>query len=71
MEEAVPVGQDEVRGEMCGYLLDTALAASCLSTVMQGHVRDAFADRIFEPVELQTAIEEARGLVAELTYRQW
>jgi len=52
---------------MSRYLLDSALAASCLPTAMQTHVRAAFTGRVFEPADLQTAIEEARGLVAKLT----
>ena len=58
---------EAVRTEMCRYLLDTALAASRLPAAMQRHVRAGFADRVFELAELQTAIEEARGLVSDLT----
>ena len=57
----------QVRGEMCRYLLDTALAASRLPSAMQEHVRSRFAGQVFEAAELQTAIEEARSLVSELT----
>jgi hypothetical protein len=60
-------GAHQLRGEMCHYLLDTALAASCLPTAMQAHVRAGFADRVFESAELQTAIQEAQGLVSALT----
>ena len=56
-----------VRSEMSRYLLDAALAASCLPTAMQAHVRAGFVDRVFEPAEFQMAIEEARGLFSELT----
>ncbi|MDX9863858.1 MAG: hypothetical protein RBT34_03530, partial [Anaerolineaceae bacterium] len=58
---------EAVRGEMCRYLLDTALAASHLPAAMQRHVRAGFAGRVFESAALQTAIEEARSLVSDLT----
>ncbi len=58
---------EAMRGEMCRYLLDTALSASRLPAAMQRHVRAGFADRVFESGELQTAIEDARGLVSDLT----
>lgn len=51
----------------CGYLLDSGLAASKLPTAMVEHVRAQFADRVFEPAELTTAIEGARKLVSSLT----
>ena len=63
----LPQEAEAVRSEMCRYLLDTALAASRLPAAMQRHMRAGFADRVFESAELQTAIEEARGLVSDLT----
>jgi hypothetical protein len=56
-----------VRTEMCGYLLDTALSASKLPAPSQAAVRKQFAGKVFEPTELQTAIEDARELVSSLT----
>ena len=57
----------KVRAEMCGYLLESALGASKLPAAMQKHVKEQFAGKVFQPAELQTAIEGARGLVSELT----
>lgn len=57
----------KVRAAMCGYLLDSGLAASKLPTAMQEHVRVQFADRVFEPTELTAAIDGARRLVSSLT----
>ncbi len=57
----------QVRVEMCAYLLESAMGASKLPAALQKHVKAQFAGRIFEPVELHKAVEEARGLVSELT----
>lgn len=57
----------QVRAEMCGYLLESALGASKLPPAMQKHVKAQFAGQVFEPAALQAAIEDARGLVSELT----
>ena len=56
-----------VRAQMCAYLLDSGLAASKLPAPMQDHVRQQFTGRLFEPAELQTAIDSARKLVSDLT----
>ena len=57
----------EVRAEMCGHLLDTALAASKLPQAAQKRVREQFSGKVFEPRDLQSAIEDTRSLVSELT----
>ena len=57
----------QMGAEMSQYLLDTALASSHLPVAMQKHVRRQLAGQVFSPAGLQTAIEEARSLVAELT----
>ncbi len=57
----------KVRAEMCGHLLESALAASNLPKPMQESVRRQFSGRIYEPAELNQAIEDARNLVSELT----
>jgi hypothetical protein len=57
----------KVRADMCTYLLDAALSASRLPAPSQVVVRKQFAGKVFENTELQTAIEEARTLVSELT----
>ena len=56
-----------VRAEMCGHLLDTALAASKLPQAAQKRVRAQFTGKVFEPQDLQAAIEDTRSLVSELT----
>lgn len=56
-----------VRAEMCGYLLESGLAAAKLPAAMAAQVRKQFAGRVFEPAELSGAIEDARKLVSELT----
>ncbi len=56
-----------VRAQMCGYLLDSALAAARLPAPAAERVRKQFAGKVFEPGELNSAIEDARRLVSELT----
>jgi len=56
-----------VRAQMCGYLLDAGLSASMLPGPMIEHVRALFTGKIFEPAELNTAIDNARKLVSSLT----
>ncbi len=56
-----------LRVQMCGYLLDSGLAASRLPAAAQEHVRKRFAGVAFEPKDLTTAIDEQRALVAALT----
>ena len=56
-----------VRVGMCAYLLESGLAASSLPPAMREHVRKQFDGEVFTPAELDTAIEDARGLVSELS----
>jgi hypothetical protein len=56
-----------VRMQMCGYLLDSGLAAAKLPAPVVERVRKQFAGKVFEPTELTEAIEDARKLTAELT----
>jgi hypothetical protein len=56
-----------VRLQMCGYLLESGLAAARLPAAMTEHVRSQFAGKLFEPAELTTAIDQARKLVSDLT----
>ncbi|MDY6874263.1 MAG: hypothetical protein SVR81_09910, partial [Chloroflexota bacterium] len=56
-----------VRQQMCRYLLDSALDAAKLPKPATARVRQRFADKVFDPADLDQAIEDARGLVSELT----
>lgn len=56
-----------VREQMCRYLLESGLASSRLPTAMIEHLRAQFEGRVFEPAELEEAVEKARKLVSELT----
>ena len=56
-----------VRAQMCGYLLDAGLSASMLPAPMVDHVRSLFTGRVFEPAELNAALDNARTLVSSLT----
>ena len=67
-ETAAPVQQAQaVQQQMCACLLDSALAASRLPAPAVERVRRQFANRVFNPADLQTAIEDTRALVSELT----
>jgi hypothetical protein len=70
-EQAALAAQAEqtraLRAQMCGYLLDSGLAASKLPAAMQAHVRQQFAGKVFDPPELAGAIDTARKLVSDLT----
>jgi hypothetical protein len=57
----------KMRVDMCGYLLESALSASKLPSPSQAIVRKQFSGKTFETSELQTAIDDARSLVSELT----
>ena len=57
----------QVRLQMCGYLLESALNASKLPGPMQENLRTRFADRVFDATELTAAIDEGRKLVSDLT----
>ena len=56
-----------IRVQMCEYLLASGLAASKLPGPAAEQVRRQFAGKVFEPAELQTAIDDARKLVSDLT----
>jgi len=56
-----------VRAQMCEYLLDSALAAAGLPGPAAERVRKQFAGVVFEPPQLQEAIDDARKFVSELT----
>lgn len=56
-----------VRLQMCGHLLETAIASSKLPAAAASRVRGQFKDKVFEIEELNQAIEDTRQLVADLT----
>jgi len=56
----------EVRTSMCGYLLESGLAAAKLPQAMAEHVRKQFQGKVFDAQELDGAITSARSLVGEL-----
>jgi hypothetical protein len=56
-----------VRAQMCGYLLDSGLAAAKLPAAVESRIRKQYAGQVFEPAELVQAIDDARALVSELT----
>ncbi len=53
--------------DLYGSLLDARLAASSLPSIACDQIRLQFSGRIFEPAELDSAVESARRLVAGLT----
>lgn len=57
----------QVRAQMCGYLLESALNASKLPAPVAQRVRTQFANKVFEVTELDAAINDARNLVSEMT----
>ncbi len=57
----------DVRVQMCGYLLDSALAAARLPKPVTDRVRKQFDGQVFEGDQLKQAIEDARQMVTELT----
>lgn len=57
----------QTHAAMCSYLLESGLAASRLPAPMQEQVRKQFSGKVFTAAELQTAIEDARQLVSDLT----
>ena len=64
---AEPGAEQALRQQMCAYLLDTALTAAHLPVPAAERVRKQFGGRIFDPAELNSAIEDSRALVSELT----
>jgi hypothetical protein len=53
--------------EQCKYLLTSALAASRLPEVTQSRLRKTYEGTVFQPAQLQLAIDEAKKEVSELT----
>lgn len=60
----------QVRAQMCGYLLESGLAASKLPAPMQEQLRKQFGGKVFDATELDQAIKDARELVSQLTAAQ-
>jgi hypothetical protein len=57
----------EMRLAMCANFLESALQASKLPLPAQVRVKAQFAGKVFDAVELQTAIEDTRSLISEIT----
>lgn len=57
----------EIRKQMCAQYLESALQAASLPAPAADRLRGQFADKVFEAAELQSAIEDTRKLVSELT----
>ncbi len=56
-----------LRAEMCRHVLDTALAGCGLPVPIRERIRRDFSSRVFEPHELDAAIEDGREMFAQLT----
>ena len=56
----------DLRKQMSAMVLDASLAQSALPASMSQRIRQQFQDRTFAPSELQAAIREARGMLADL-----
>lgn len=65
--QVVEAGGGQERLQMCGCLLDAALAAARLPGPLDSRIRSRFGGRAFEQSELQSAIDDARDLAGELT----
>ena len=60
-----------LRAEMCKHVLDTSLGnATDIPLPIRDQIRSQFANRIFEPDELNKAISDGRELYAKLTAGQ-
>ncbi len=57
----------KLRVEMCGYLLESGLAAARLPKLAVERIRKQFAGKLFEVDELNQAIEDTRALLAEVS----
>ncbi len=64
--EAAQESVQQVQQQLCQYLLESGLAASKLPLPMQEHLRQQFQGRVFQPQELNAAIEAGRELVSQL-----
>lgn len=53
--------------QLCASLLDTSLAAAHLPEAAERSLRARFAAKVFEPAALQSAIQEVRELVSDLS----
>lgn len=56
-----------LRAEMCKNVLDTKLTGCGLPKPIRERIRSQFENRIFEPEELNTAIDDGRKMYSELT----
>ncbi|HOV30920.1 MAG TPA: hypothetical protein PKX67_04260 [Anaerolineaceae bacterium] len=56
----------DMRKQMSAMVLDASLAQSSLPAPVSQRIRQQFQDRTFAPSELQAAIREARGMLADL-----
>ena len=57
----------EMRIQMCGQFLESALTAAKLPAPVTERMRKQFSGKLFEAEELTTAIEDARSMLSELT----
>ncbi len=57
----------ELRVQTCAQFLESSLAATHLPAPAQERLRSQFSGRAFEPTELQSAIEDTRALISELS----
>jgi len=64
--EETPAADTE-RVQLCASLLDASLAAAHLPEAAEKSLRARFAAKAFEPAELQSAIQETRDLVSDLS----
>ncbi|HPH96996.1 MAG TPA: hypothetical protein PKW33_20085 [Anaerolineaceae bacterium] len=67
MSDTEPTSAAAPAPDLCGWMLETALAAERLPEPLAGQVRARFAGRSFEPAELTRSLAEARGLLSQLT----
>ncbi len=61
---------DAVMLSMCANLLKASLAASKLPAASQAVIEKSFKDRIFQPTELETAIQDKRTELSEVIASQ-
>ena len=59
--------QQQEKTELCARLLESTLAASRLPAPAAETIRRQFAGRSFDPAELDSAVENARQMVSDLT----
>jgi hypothetical protein len=57
----------KVRLQMCQFLLEAGVGAAKLPAPMAEHVKKQFQNKVFDPADLTIALDEARGLVSDLT----